>query len=236
MLRKAVGIAGTMVMLAAAAVVVPQRGTADSTKDVLVVNAPSQPVPVTGNVSLGGTANVNVTNTPNVNIVSLPAVQLAAGTNVGISGTPNVNVANQPTVTLAPGVVVGVRDEGARNPFQRITDILLPDGAIGNGVDLFTVPAGKRFVLDDISGIARLPIGEKLASAYIQFKDSLVEIQAPIAFSGTGPLSEDIYEFGRQARAYGNPGETVAADVARSDASGPASAVFTITGHLVDLQ
>src|SRR5437868_11891473 len=109
MLRKVIAIGGVLVMLIAAVLVVPQRGKAADVDQVLVVNGPKKPVPVTGNIALSGTANVNVTNTPNVNVTALPAVQLAGGTTVGINGTPNVNVTNTPSVSVAPGTVLDVR-------------------------------------------------------------------------------------------------------------------------------
>jgi hypothetical protein len=121
MLRRAFGIVGMLLALAAAVVVVPQRGKADDIDKVLVVNGAKKPVPVTG--------NIGITGTPNVNVTGLPAVQLAGGTTVGIDGTPNVKVVNSPlpvslqgnasfsgdvivvnspTVHLAPGGTVGV--------------------------------------------------------------------------------------------------------------------------------
>src|SRR5438132_3775632 len=104
MLKKAMGIGGALLMLAAAVLVVPQRGKASDIDQVLVVNGPKKPVPV----SLGAGGSVAITGTVNANVTALPAVQLAGGTNVGITGTPNVNVANTPTVNLAAGSQVGV--------------------------------------------------------------------------------------------------------------------------------
>ena len=53
---------------------------AGPTKPVVVVNTPSQPVPVTGTVTgvvtLGNTPDVNVVNTPNVNLINTPTVRI----------------------------------------------------------------------------------------------------------------------------------------------------------------
>jgi hypothetical protein len=234
MLRRAIGITGTIVMLAAAAVVVPQRSKADSTKDVLVVNAPNQPVPVSGNVAIGGTANVDVTNTPNVNVASLPAVQLAAGTSVGISGTPNVNVANQPTVRLAPDTVVAAVNANARQLVQTLFEMDIVGGKFQNAATMYTVPPGKRFVLEDVSGHALLPTGQKLVIAELVLQDPPRITEFPVSFSGT-TFGVDWFLFGRTARGYANPGASVQAIAQRSDSSGDAQVIFNLSGYLVDL-
>jgi len=237
MLRRAAGVAGTIVMLAAAVAVVPQRGKADSTKDVRVVNPLSQPVPVTGSVALGGTANVNVTNTPDVNVASLPAVQLAAGTTVGINGTPNVNVANQPTVALAPGAIVGALNANALQPVRKQVEVQFNDGDEGGRVLAYTVPAGKRFVLEDLSGNAFLPSGQKLVGVSFGLGDG-PNTFVHLTPTPTGPdaiAPQDLFEFGRLARAYVEPGDTSFVDAARSSTSGIGGVFVTITGYLIDL-
>jgi hypothetical protein len=214
---------------------VPQRGTADSTKDVLVVNAANQPVPVSGNVAIGGTANVNVINAPNVNVASLPAVQLATGTSVGISGTPNVNVANQPTVSIAPGSVLAVSNGDALQPVLTSGKLFVVDGKAGAAGTIFTVPDGKRFVLEDVSGSAIMPAGQSVNS--IQIGDEVTDMFVPVAFSGPYLIPGfDTYQFGRLARGYWGPGRHVEGIIERNSASGLGSVYFTLTGYLVDLQ
>jgi hypothetical protein len=264
-----VGIAGTMVMLAAAIVVVPQRGKADDVDKVLVVNGPKKPVPVTGNVAIGGTANVNVTNTPNVsvanqptvglapgtnvgvngtvnanvtnspnvNVTGLPAVQLAPGTSVGINGMPSVNLANQPTVNIAPGTVVGVRSEDALRPVS-----VNAAGTFTNSspiiFDVFTVPAGKRFVLEDISGEADVTAGQRIGEVILRGSSSRNEVYAgPPVFIGTqfGPGGRDVFEFGRLARAYFEPGEDVTATAFELGTVSNGQVAIDVHGYLVDV-
>jgi hypothetical protein len=225
MLRRAVGIIGTIVMLAAAAVVVPQRGGADSTKDVLVVNAPSQPVPVslTGGT---GTANVNVTNQP--------TVDLAAGTTIGISGTPNVNIANQPTVSIAPDSVLHVSNGDALQPVLTEVKMLLVDGKAGVVGTVFTVPDGKRLVLEDVSGSAILPAGQSMNS--IGIGDEITNMFVPATFSGPYILpGYDTYQFGRLARGYWGPRAHVEGIIERNSASGLGTVYLTLTGYLIEL-
>jgi hypothetical protein len=215
----------------------PQRGKADSTKDVVVVNGPSQPVPVSGSIGVSGTVNANVTNTPNVNVTALPAVQLAPGTSVGISGTPGVNVLNQPTVSLASGTVVGVTNTSALQPVVLNTLVPLSPGQAGNNANAFTVPAGKRFVLEDISGSATLPTGQKLLDVALGVGGNPTTfVDAPITFRGTAATGVvDVFQFGRPARGYAEAGYTTFASVERDSGTGNGSVFVTVIGYLVNL-
>jgi hypothetical protein len=207
MLRRTIGIAATLVTLAAAVAVVPQRGGADSTKDVLVANGPTQPVPV----------------------------KLAEVTNVAINGTPAVNVANTPTVNLAPGTVVGVRSESEREPATFFSVVPLGDGEFRADQPVFTVPAGKRFVLEDFSGGMDLPTGQKALTISLSAGDG--EVVAPATFAGTHDTPNvdfDIFNFGRPARLYANAGVTVYAHASRDARKGFANAFVNAIGYLVD--
>ena len=207
MFQRTIGIAATLVILVAAAALVPQRGKADSTKDVLITNGPSQPVPVS----------------------------LAEGTKVGINGTPAVNVANTPTVNLAPGTIVGVRSESAPEPATFVSVFVLHEGERSINVPVFTVPAGKRFVLEDFSGNVDLPTGQQLFTVSLSVRN--VEVVAPATFVGTHDTPNvdfDVYAFGRPARLYANAGNTVNAQVVREETTGAASVAVSVIGYLVD--
>ena len=97
-------------------------------ESVLIVNPPSKPVPVTGSVT--GT----VTGT----------VGLAPGTSVGL--TPGTSVMIDSTV----GDPVRVRNvNDAIQPAQAAITCISPSLTIGCGpVEIYTVPAGKRLVIE----------------------------------------------------------------------------------------
>jgi hypothetical protein len=257
MIRKVIGISAALVLLAVAVALVPQRGKAEDTERVLVVNGPKKPVPVSGSVGVSGSVNanvtntpkVNVTNTPNVNVSALPAVQLAPGTNVGINGTPNVNVANTPTVKLAPGTNVGitgglsiapgtvlnVQNAVAVQPVGLGAVFTIHDGTSGSQlVDLLTVPDGKRFVLEDYSGHANLPIGQGLTLVPVHLGLGN-EVDVTPAFTGTSAGGGDEFSWGRTARAYAEAGTTVSVGAQRSGTANDASVTVFISGYLVDL-
>jgi hypothetical protein len=69
-------------------------------KDVVVVNTPAQPVPVTGNTTVSGT--VSIAGTPTVTVVNTPAQPVPVTGNTTVSGT--VSIAGTPTVTVANSV------------------------------------------------------------------------------------------------------------------------------------
>jgi hypothetical protein len=263
MVRKVIGASSALILLAVTVAVLPQRGKADDVDKVLVVNGPKKPVPVTGNVGVSGTANVNVTNqptvslapgtgvgvsgtvnanvtnTPNVNVTGLPAVQLAPGTNVGINGTPGVNVLNQPMVGLAPGSILAATNADALQPVELDVAFSIPDNSDLGSANLFTVPAGKRFVLEDFSGEALIAPGDSLLSAEIGVGSPSVPVQVRAVPSLTGNFPQlmlDAFFFGRIARGYAEPGATVTATVLRDGTLGKGGVDVAISGYLVDMR
>src|SRR5262249_50332238 len=155
------------------------------------------------------------------------------GASVGISGTPNVNVANQPTVSLASGTVIGVRNANALQPLRQKVVVPLADGQDFNTLNAITVPAGKRFVLEDLSGNGVLPAGQKLEEVELGLGDgpnTFVEVTPTL--TGPDPISPlDTFQFGRLARAYVEPWDTAYVRVGRSSTSGNGSAIVNIMGY-----
>ena len=111
-----------------------------------MVNGPKKPLPITGVIGVNGPLNVNVTNTPNVNVNSLPAVQ------------------------LAPGTLVGATHGDALQPVQLSGPMTISDGSTGANQSALTVPAGKRFVPEDLSGFAAVPTAHKTIIADVSLR------------------------------------------------------------------
>jgi hypothetical protein len=111
----------------------------------------------------------------------------------------------------------------------------LDAGTYSNIHLLFTVPNGKRLVVEDVSGVGLLPTGQKLLIAELLFSDNASAIEAPITFSGAQGGAADFFQFGRVARAYVNAGVNVSVTSVRSDNTGAASVFFTLSGYLADL-
>jgi len=153
----AIGL-GTLVAILTAghtpAVAAPPDG-----KDVTVVNQPTQPVPITGRVIVGS---------------PVPVTQ---------DGSWAVAIADTPTVTVAnpndhPVPVWNVEKSG-ETLIQFDLDVLVaPEAQFATAA--IPVPAGKRLLIDHISGDVRLPIGQK-GMVRLDLRPSSVRVDRPTA-------------------------------------------------------
>jgi hypothetical protein len=209
-------------------------------QDVTVVNGATNPVPVAaqGTTTVAGT--VNIGNTPTVALAGTPSVT--------VSGTPTVALAGPTTVTLAPGgsVAVGntvvVRDSD--NPGRNGVSFLISAGgynASGQPGQLYTVPAGKRFVLESISASGVVDHGRTMHLSLFSppgTASSLpcVLIDGSGTVGPTGPL--DGYVCNLSTRAYLDPGAVITPYVTANgtDAVGWIWADVTVSGTLVSSQ
>jgi hypothetical protein len=192
------------------------RVIADAVKDVIVANTAANPVPTTIQGSLPAiSGNVAVTNTPNV----------------AVTNTPTVNVASLPTV------LVQSRDEPARQPFQRFGSFQIEAPAFG-GNDSFTVPAGKRLVIEYVSFRSNILTG---ANQIVSFSlgnqgggsiggfGFVPQTTIDSAVSTTGFIAHE------PIRAYCDPGTSVTVTAIRNSTVGSDTVSYTLTGYFVDL-
>lgn len=179
--------------------------------------------------------------------------------NVGIAGTPNVNIANSPNVNLPVGeTVLGgkqavpfVNINDGRQVIQRSIDVSIPNGAIGGPFPpIYTVPPGKRLVIEFVDGILFALPGQNMAVTIATSVGGLIvqhtiwpPFIAPQTIPANDPSTQGIQVLGasQQVRLYADPGTVVSATVIRPNstvsqaATGPASAIVTISGYLVDV-
>ena len=169
--------------------------------------------------------NVNVVNTPNVNIANTPIVTLSGTPSVSLTGTPNVNVANTP--------IVQDRDNPARQPFTYAPVAQFWTGNAPNISFQFTVPGGKRLVIEQVSVSANLTASttQKL-SAEVQIFGSTLTFYR---FVGTDAGQTD-FVASSQMRCYADAGTSVIILVTRSDTSvgGANFAGVSLSGYLID--
>ena len=170
--------------------------------------------------------NVNVVNTPNVNIANTPIVTLSGTPSVSITGTPNVNIANTP--------IVQDRDNPARQPFTYFADKFWI-GNVPNVSFNFTVPGGKRLVIEQVSVSAHLTASttQKLSAEVQIFNGSPFTFYR---FVGTDAGQND-FVASSQVRCYADAGTSVIILVTRSDTSGGGadSAGVSLSGYLIDM-
>ena len=200
---------------------------ASGSAPVTVVNTP---LPVTAVQS--GAWNVSVSNTPGVNIAN----------------TPGVNIANTPTVALSPGASVRDADNPARHPFQTGAVVQLAPGA-AEATTGFPVPAGKEFVIENVSGFGEIPIGESLTNVSVctatrgitppnQSPPEICHFFVPtVTGSYNGTVNNNVVS--AQTRLYSDGCDFSACQVRvqanRNGTSGSGDFHFSISGYLVDI-
>jgi hypothetical protein len=184
----------------------------------LNVNVVNTPLPVqgtvSGTVSISGTPSVNVANTPNVNVAN----------------TPNVNVTN--TVTTIDAA------NPASQPFQRAEVVSWNNPNLIGGDATFTVPAGKRLVIEVVSYSLFLPTGTRPTLNFIDVStansnQSPVSYYVPVSLQGNNG-TEDVFTGNSLTRLYADPGSTVDVAVRSNSTSGLAS--VSVSGYLVNVQ
>jgi hypothetical protein len=151
--RIAATVAGAALVALLIAVPLP---AAPPPQDVRVINSPGQAVPV----SVEGTPAVSISGTPSVNVANTPSVS--------VSGTPSVNVANTPSVTVGNTVSTRRADEPALQPLQTTGLVIISAGDQIENEPLYTVPAGKRLVIQEASVRAQLFSGVSEAMVFLR--------------------------------------------------------------------
>jgi hypothetical protein len=192
--------------------------TVINTNSSVVVNTSANPVPVTlqgtpvvsGSVTINGTPNVNVANTPTVHLASDASVQIG-----------NATTALVPVREVATSV---------NQPFQFYSAVSLS----GSGADVrFTVPAGKRFFIEYVSGSAGIG-----SISRVLIRIGVIDVHGTFTFidvTHTVPVEQG-NNFGRVVKMYADPGRTIEGEIQCSDCSDSgANADIALTGYLVDV-
>ena len=180
-------------------------------KDVRVINTPAEAVPVTLNGTGTVRGDVNVINTPTVNVGSMPGV----------------NVVNTPTVKVDNTQPLRVVESSAREPFQ--SRIALADTIGGTGITGFTIPAGKRLVVEFVSAWMSKPGG-----VFITIGEDGPGINLPVQtyLKNTGGGIADRFAASQEARLYATGTVRVISEV-NSGLGGDHFGALTVVGYLI---
>ena len=153
---------------------------------------------------------------------------------VAVQGTPSVLVGN----TLAAPIPTRCVNEPARQPVQRTELLIFAAGDTIKDQTLYTVPAGKRLVIEEASVRAQLFDGVSQAMVFIRsFADGnigghYVPLQPVGPVDGMGTVLVGTELLG----AYADAGTTVDASITLNTGTGDGGRFeVTISGHLVDL-
>ena len=119
-------------------------------------------------------------------------------------------------------------------PFQASVQVSLPAGTEGqNG--FVTLPAGKRLVIEYVSGQAFLPSGQKaLFSGIVSLRGRSTGRWHYLESSTTGRFgSQDCFRYGRMVKLYADAGVTVMLRTDRDSPAGAGLLRMTLSGHLI---
>lgn len=175
--------------------------------------------------------DVKVINT-RTNPVPVSVINFPTGTNTVIVSSS----------TNAPLLVRDV-DNPAQQPVVRLADdVNVLVGETQAFTQMYTVPAGKRLVIEFVSvRTFVLPPGQKLFVS-VQVSDGQTTYDINLAPTlvgtftvGTGGTRGDRSAISQQTRLYANAGETVRAFAQKNDDVGAGQATITVMGYLVDV-
>jgi hypothetical protein len=137
------------------------------------------------------------------------------------------------------GQTLPVRDveNPARQPFQRELQIAIPAGSNGAS-ETFTVPAGKRLVLEYIAATVAVFPGQKGSLRITNTAGgTLASYDLHLEDEGVGFTGFAIFRVSQQIRIYADPGSTVTVVVGSDGATLPVTIgeLVTLSGYLVTL-
>lgn len=177
---------------------------AQTIQNVLVVNTPSQPVPV------------SLTGTPTLNVGNFPATQTVTG---------SVSVGN---TSADPVAIVDVNGDAAQ-PFNVESRFTISDTATGEISPCYSVPPGKRLVLEQVSVEVTLGDGVSVSVAQVQNRGN--GFMNVLMQDAGGPFWQGI-EYGRF---YAEAGAVLDCVLFKSATGAESDGRFSLTGYLVDV-
>lgn len=186
------------------------------------------PLPISGSTSVSGTVSA----------------QQSGVWNVGITGAPSVNVANTPTIGLASGASVTINNPGASpvlirdvdavsTPVQQQASRTLGPFASEDTFAIFTVPSGKRLIIEYASLFCSLPAGQMIAGS-IQTTASGTAAQHAMTASPTSAGLIPFTGVGLLVRLQADSATVVNFGIERSDSAGFARCSESFSGVLVN--
>jgi|SRR5262249_54854649 len=124
----------------------------------------------------------------------------------------------------------------ARQAFQTDLTVLMREGISSDDAGMM-VPAGKRLVIEYVSGRAELPAGQFLntvaLSTHVSSSQVVHYVQPTLL--GANP-TDAFFSIGQLVKIYADPGIEVHFILRRSSSTGSASARVSLSGYLVDLR
>lgn len=228
---RALAVTLGLVIIGSIVSLVPQKNAAGSAAaPVTVVNTP---LPVTGNVSASVSGTVGA--------------QQSGNWSVGISGTPTVNAnvtfprsigvqnARDLSSLLIP-LLQQDTDNPARQPFTQECTVSTLDTAGRGFCSLDTVPTGKRFIIETVSGGLNTTPGIKPTQISLQV-NTTGTVRAyffSATFRGNSSFFGDSFVVNQPVRIYADSSTTSVFNVTMSSPA-PCAFDFVISGYLISV-
>jgi hypothetical protein len=169
-------------------------------------------------------------------LLLLPAF-INVGQAVGAPAPSNVVIVNTP-------LPVREVDKPANQPFQAYISLHL-DLTETSKSDFFSVPAGKRLVIEFVSVIGSAASGDKMIASITTTLNlnggsgPIVTAQHNLVMIEQGPINDPMnFTAAQPMRVYADPVTDVHANIARTNptsGTSTASATITISGYLIDV-
>ena len=141
------------------------------------------------------------------------------------------------TNTAANPVFVRSIDDG-RQPFSLFDAVGIDDGQSFANRSIFTVPVGKRLIIESVSARIGLPHGQSPSYLSLRTKAGGTSTSHTIAMIRQGTsniLQQDEYASTYALRLYADPESQILIGAARSDSTGIAIAYFSLSGYYIDV-
>ena len=124
-----------------------------------------------------------------------------------------------------------------QQPFQMTATNTITKGVSGNAKTIFTVPVGKRLVIETISTRAELASGDTpdRVEVLTNADSSTTYHELLVLKQGLDLSGHEVFVGTHYIRAYSEPGTNVVFQFTRSNISDYASGTVTITGYFVDV-
>ncbi|HTI41629.1 MAG TPA: hypothetical protein VL693_07365 [Vicinamibacterales bacterium] len=184
---------------------------------------------------------VLVTNTTDQPVPTVAQGTTAVSGNVGITGTPTVGLAGGSQVTIANTSPLLIRDfdRPAAQPFNYFDGdgAFVPGFTAANpGGIAFTVPSGKRLVIEFVSMFAQIPQGQNIVFGRVDTTGQFIYL--PMTHTGTfTQAGEQVEGFVGSQRMFVvlEPGTQVDPTAARDSGSGSGLFQVQIAGYYVNV-
>jgi hypothetical protein len=150
-----------------------------------------------------------------------------------------VDGAQQASVDASGNVAVRSADAPGRQAVQADGHPSLADGQDLNSALILTVPAGKRLVIEFVSGIVNMPASQHLRSlsvlTFVNGQLGTHDIVPKYSAPETGLFPDQRVTFTSDGPFYADAGTQVIAALQRNETAGEAHSRFSLSGYYIDV-